>query len=176
MVSAEPSIETHHFSDDGLVPNNPTLALIVISGAVTGAACNEQTIIQRFAANGWCGAWINGIYPFHHYHARSHEVLVIARGWARVQFGGASGPILALRAGDAVLIPAGVGHCRGDSSTDLVVVGAYPAGQEDWDLKRATAADHALALAEIPHVPLPPRDPLGGLNGPVLSVWWDKER
>ncbi len=171
MAAPEQAIETYHLTDDGLVPNNSALALIVIRAALEGDACNEQAIIQRLAANGWRGAWINGIYPFHHYHARSHEVLVISRGWARVQFGGTQGPILALQAGDGVVIPAGVGHRRNAASADLIVVGAYPAGQEDWDLKRPTVAEHALALTEIPHVMLPPRDPFGGLDGPVVSVW-----
>ena len=63
-------------------------------------------------------------------------------------------------AGDAVAIPAGVGHCliAGD---DLVVVGAYPEGQ-DWDLCRATEADRAKALENIPWVPLPKLDPVFG--------------
>ena len=42
-----------------------------------------------FAANGWGhGQWRNGIFPFVHYHSMIHEALGIARGRARVRFGG----------------------------------------------------------------------------------------
>ena len=164
-------IETHHLADDGLVPNNPALPLIMMTGVLAASERDASAIIARLAGNGWRGAWVNGIYPFHHYHARSHEVLVIAAGSARVQFGGPSGPALTLAAGDAVVIPAGVGHCRLSASPDFSVVGAYPAGQEDWDLKRATADEHAQALRDIPHVPLPMRDPLGGATGAVVESW-----
>jgi uncharacterized protein YjlB len=74
-------------------------------------------------------------------------------------------------AGDAVAIPAGVGHCR-LCEDDLVVVGAYPEGQE-WDLCRATEADCAKALENIPWVPLPQRDPVLGLEGPMMTCWAD---
>ncbi|MEZ5844716.1 MAG: cupin domain-containing protein [Hyphomicrobiaceae bacterium] len=164
-------IETHLLPDDGLVPNNPRLPLIVMAGVVGPDQRGAAAIIARLGANGWRGAWVNGIYPFHHFHARAHEVLVVARGTARVQFGGASGPVVDLAAGDAVVIPAGVGHCRRAASADLSVVGAYPAGQEDWDLKRATVADHARALREIADVALPARDPLDGDGGAVVK-WW----
>ncbi len=164
-------IETHHLADNGLVPNNPALPLIVMTGVIAASERDASAIIARLAANGWRGAWVNGIYPFHHYHARSHEVLVIAAGSARVQFGGPSGPTLDLSAGDAVVIPAGVGHCCKSASADFSVVGAYPVGQEDWDLKRPTADDHAQALSEIPLVPLPERDPLGGVTGAVVEAW-----
>jgi uncharacterized protein YjlB len=166
-VSAAPvNVEQLLLADDGLVPNNAALALLVYRRAVVAVGLDtEAAIIAGLAANGWGGAWVDGIYPFHHYHARSHEVLVFARGDADVQLGGPSGPVLRLAAGDAVLIPAGVGHRRIAASADLSVVGAYPAGQEDWDLKRATAADRALALTEIPRVARPPCDPIRG-GGP----------
>jgi uncharacterized protein YjlB len=163
----KPPIETHLFPDDGLVPNNPRLALKLYRRALDVTMRDpEAAIIAHFAANGWGGAWVDGIYPFQHYHARCHEVLGIARGEARVQLGGPAGPVLALTAGDAVLIPAGVGHCRMGASSDFSVVGAYPAGQEAYDLKRATVADHAAAIPEIPLVPLPALDPVLGAGPP----------
>jgi uncharacterized protein YjlB len=159
-------------ADDGLVPNNAALSLRLYRGALAEAAANpgsrraEAAIIEHFARNGWGGAWIDGVYPFHHYHARSHEVLGLARGRVDVQFGGLHGPIVRLEAGDAVLIPAGVGHCCKQASPDLSVVGAYPAGQEDWDMKRATPAARAIALGEIPFVELPLHDPVFGGDPP----------
>jgi uncharacterized protein YjlB len=64
-------------------------------------------------------------------------------------------------AGDVVLIPAGVGHCRLDMSGDLSVVGAYPEGQEA-DLRRDTAGDFRGAAEHIAKVPPPQRDPVTG--------------
>ena len=86
-------------------------------------------------SNGWGGSWRNGIFPFHHYHSTSHEVLGIARGSARVRFGGEKGQTVEVAAGDVVVIPAGVGHKNEGSSPDLLVIGAYPEGR-DYDLCR----------------------------------------
>ncbi|MFM9938061.1 MAG: hypothetical protein ACKVP7_01030 [Hyphomicrobiaceae bacterium] len=151
--------ERHDLRDDGLVPNNSARPLVVYRAALpTGS---PERIIKHFAANGWSNAWVNGIYPFHHYHATAHEVLGLAVGWAEVQFGGASGPIVRVEAGDAVLIPAGVGHCRRAASGDLTVVGAYPGGA-DWDLQRATPEARLASLPLIARVPMWPRDPVLG--------------
>lgn len=156
------AIERLKFNPDGLIPNNPVLAFKAYRGALDLAGSEpEQTIIRHFAANGWGDAWINGIYPFQHYHATAHEVLGIARGRALVQFGGPNGLHLEVAAGDAVLIPAGVGHCGLDASGDLSVVGAYPEGQTA-DLRRDRAADFKGAAERIAEVDLPRLDPVTG--------------
>ena len=165
--------ETYLIRDDGTIPNNDRLPLVVyrsvVEELVPGNA--ESRFKELFAQHGWGGMWVNGIYPFHHYHACAHEVLGIAAGRADVQFGGASGPVLTVAAGDAVVIPAGVGHCRRGVAPDLVVIGAYPRGQEDWDLKRATEAERSQALNEIPKVPMPAMDPITGRSGGLLDLW-----
>ncbi len=155
-------MDSVHFAADGLIPNNPVLPLICYRGAlkVDGGEA-EQAIIRHFARHGWGDAWINGIYPFQHYHATAHEVLGIAKGKALVQFGGPGGPQMEVSAGDVVLIPAGVGHCRLDMSGDLSVVGAYPEGQSA-DLRRDNARDFRGAEAQIAEVPLPRLDPVTG--------------
>src|SRR5436309_3433095 len=120
------TIEEHFFADDGRVPNNPALPLIVYRGALeTGPRC-AALCEQLFADNGWGGAWRNGIYTHHHYHSTAHEVLGIAAGWVRVRLGGETGRTVDLHAGDAAVIPAGVAHKNKGASPDLVVVGAYP--------------------------------------------------
>ncbi|MGE3918318.1 MAG: cupin [Hyphomicrobiaceae bacterium] len=158
-----PRIELHRLSDDGLVPNNDRVPLVVYRGALAAETCTDSHFEALFARHGWSNAWVNGIYPFHHYHATVHEVLGLARGRADVQFGGPSGPIVPVAAGDAVLIPAGVGHCRRSASRDLCVVGAYPGGA-DWDLVRAIPEARAAALALLARVPPPSTDPV--LGGP----------
>ena len=96
-------------------------------------------------------------------------MLGIARGRAEVRFGGARGRTLAVTAGDAVVIPAGVGHKREAASPDLLVVGAYPDGRA-WDLCRDDAGGIARARASLASVPLPARDPVtGGPPWPMLS-------
>lgn len=160
--AAPPETEEHLLLDDGLVPNNAHFPLTVYRGAFeAGDTRAEARIEAQFAKNGWSGGWVNGIYPFHHYHATAHEVLGLARGWAEVQFGGPKGPSITVEAGDVVLIPAGVGHCRIDASDDLSVVGAYPGGTS-WDTKRATPAERLASLPLIAMVPRWPTDPVTG--------------
>jgi uncharacterized protein YjlB len=168
-----PGVESYPLSDDGVVPNNPRLPLVLYRAAIPDAGASDAAgrIERLFHSHGWRGSWVDGIYPFHHYHALSHEVLGIARGTVRVQFGGSSGPVFDLTAGDAAAIPAGVAHCCLEANDDLSVVGAYPAGQENWDMKRDTAAERATALAQIPAVPLPLQDPIFGDEGPLLALW-----
>jgi uncharacterized protein YjlB len=168
-VGSDTHIETIWLDDDGLIPNNASLPLIVYRRAfLAGDADAEERIEALFAANGWSGAWVNGIYPFHHYHATTHEVLGLARGRVQVQFGGPSGPVLDVASGDAVMIPAGVGHCRLSPSVNLSVVGAYPGGT-DWDLCRATSEEYQAALPLIAAVTAPARDPILGPDGPACQ-------
>ena len=117
------------FADDGEIPNNPTLPFVHYRSPVrlTQAPDPAAVLEELFESNGWGGSWRNGIYDFLHYHSGTHEVLGIARGHARVRFGGRNGKIVALRAGDVVILPAGTGHQRVSASRDLLVVGAYTA-------------------------------------------------
>ncbi len=162
-----PKVQQHLLKDDGTVPNNPRLALTLYGQVLVPG--DAHRIEQLFASNGWSNAWVNGIYPFHHYHATTHEVLGIAAGSARVQFGGPSGPIVEVTAGDAVMIPAGVGHCRLSHASGLVVVGAYPGGS-DWDLRRANPADYQSGLPLIAKVADPVSDPIFGADGPACRA------
>jgi uncharacterized protein YjlB len=167
-------MEAYVLADDGLIPNNAKLPLVLYRPALAPEGLSsepERAFEALFRSNGWRGAWVDGIYDFDHYHSTAHEVLGMAKGTARVQFGGPEGPVLDLTAGDAVVIPAGVGHCLIEGE-DLVVVGAYPDGQ-DWDLCRASASDRTKALENIPWVPLPKLDPVFGPAGPVLALWID---
>ena len=160
------------FHDDGVVPNNPHLPLLYYRGCIdlSGTAHPEPVIETLFAKNGWGDMWRNGIYPYAHYHSAIHEALGIARGRAKVRFGGAAGAVLDLAAGDVAVLPAGTGHQRIAASRDFLVVGAYPA-QGTYDLCRATPAEHARAKALIPTVPLPDADPVYGRDGPLPKFW-----
>jgi hypothetical protein len=73
-----------------LIPNHPTLDFIHYRSAVRLRGSDDPAAVLEvlFEKNGWGGAWRNGIYDYVHYHPRTHEVLGLASGTARVQFGG----------------------------------------------------------------------------------------
>ena len=163
------SIETHVFADDGTVPNN-RLPLVLYRGALSSDGDLAARCEEMFEANGWPGAWRNGIYGHHHYHSTAHEVLGIARGSARVRLGGENGATVELRQGDVVVIPAGVAHKRENASADLLVVGSYPQGQRP-DICRAEAGSHDKAAANVAKVALPASDPVTGRADPLIDCW-----
>jgi uncharacterized protein YjlB len=160
---------TFKFADDGKIPNNPTLPLLVYRDAFE-AEDGVASCKALFVSNGWGGVWVNGIFSYHHYHSNAHEALGIARGSATVIFGGEQGEQLDLVAGDIVVIPAGVGHCRVTSSIDLRVVGAYPLGQSP-DLRTGDPSERPAVLTRIHAVALPTTDPVYGPGGPLLTHW-----
>src|SRR5436309_1131237 len=164
-----PKVETYRFVDDGTVPNN-SLPLVVYRGALEESGDRAAACERMFDRNGWPGAWRNGIYGHHHYHSTAHEVLGIAAGHARVRRGGESGQSIELRAGDVVVIPAGVAHKRESASPDLLVIGSYPRGQSP-DHCRAEPGIHDAAVGRIARVPLPVADPVTGGAAPLLECW-----
>jgi uncharacterized protein YjlB len=117
------------FSPDGYIPNSPRLPLLLYRRAVRLAReWDPAALIEAiFNANGWGKAWRNGIYDYVHYHPRIHEALGVARGSATLRLGGNTGRTVTVRAGDVVVIPAGVGHECLNAGTTFLVVGAYPA-------------------------------------------------
>ena len=160
------------FADDGVTPNNPKLPFVIYKGAVRLAGATDPAAVFEvlFAANRWGDSWRNGIYNYLHYHSRIHEVLGIARGQARVRFGGNDGKELDVKAGDVAILPAGTGHQLVMTSEDLLVVGAYPPAGT-YDLCRGTPEEHERALKSIPKVPLPKSDPVYGAAGPLTRLW-----
>jgi len=173
VVSDDIEPLTFIFADDGLVPNNP-MPFLVYRGAVDVANAHpEKTIEGLFGANGWGEMWRNGVYDFLHYHATVHEALGVARGHARVRFGGDQGREFDIAAGDVAILPAGTGHQCISSSADFCVVGAYPPGPA-MDLVRPSKEAHAKALNTIPKVAVPKTDPVRGADGPLVRLWKKK--
>ena len=162
--------ETALFKDDGVIPNN-RLHLLLYRGVLPIDAADPATrVVQLFAANNWTNSWRNGIYPFHHYHSTSHEVLGVYRGLATVRLGGEQGNDFIVRVGDVIVIPAGVGHKNLGASDDFGVVGAYPDGR-DWDLLTGKPGERPQADKNIASLPLPEADPVYGAEGPLRSIW-----
>jgi len=133
------------FADDGLVPNNPMPLLIYKRAIDVGNDHPEKTIEGLFGANGWGDMWRNGVYDYLHYHSTVHEALGVARGHARLRFGGDRGREFQIAAGDVAILPAGTGHQCLSASPDFSVVGAYPPGAK-MQITRPTPENHAMAL------------------------------
>jgi uncharacterized protein YjlB len=158
------------FADDGIVPNNP-LPLLVYQRAVdVGNDHPEKTVEGLFGANGWGQMWRNGVYDYLHYHATVHEALGVARGHARVRFGGDAGEEIEMSAGDVAILPAGTGHQCLSASKNFCVIGAYPPGP-GMHVTLPTPENHAKALKTIPAVKLPRTDPVTGEDGALLTLW-----
>jgi uncharacterized protein YjlB len=155
------------FDDDGAIPNSRLPLLVYRDAVPTDAAAIEQ----MFGANRWPPAWRNGVHPFHHFHSTAHEVLGVARGEASVLFGGPGGTVLKVRAGDVVVVPAGVAHCNQGQSSDLLIVGAYPDNAPNPDLRRGKPGEHDPAKRAADAVPLPAADPVDGVGGALPRLW-----
>jgi uncharacterized protein YjlB len=158
------------FEDDGIVPNNP-LPFLLYKQAISVANDHpEQTIEGLFAANGWGQMWRNGVYDYLHYHATVHEALGVARGHARVKFGGIRGKEIEIAAGDVAVLPAGAGHQCLSASKDFCVIGAYPPGPK-MHITLPTPENHRKALKTVPQVKVPTSDPVLGEKGPLVRLW-----
>lgn len=168
LNAVEPQI--HHFEDDGDIPNNPRLPLICYPQVIVEEDRFSAPVLEEmFAANGWPDSWRNGVYPFPHYHAQAHEVLGCYGGRAKVRLGGMNGIVQEIRAGDVVILPAGVGHENLGASADFAVVGSYPEGQSP-DMCRGGGRPEGV-LEAIHRVPLPAADPVLGGGGGTTNLW-----
>jgi uncharacterized protein YjlB len=145
------------------VPNSRLPVLIFRSVLAPGARNKANTFRERFRKSQWTGLWTDTIFDYTHFHSNAHEALGIAEGKVTVRLGGDSGRIFRLKAGDMLVLPAGVGHRRIGDDSGLKVIGAYPRGQSDFDMKRE---GHAR-----PNAPLPKTDPFYGEGGPVVRIW-----
>ncbi|WP_042197265.1 cupin domain-containing protein [Paenibacillus camerounensis] len=161
------AIEAFTLPQDGLLPNNPALPVIVYTGALRN---QPERTEQIFNDNGWLNSWVSGVFSYHHYHSNAHEVLGVMSGTASLQLGGDAGRTLEVSAGDVLVLPAGTAHKLLQSSAGFRVAGAYPGGA-DYNTRRATPEDLAAALPEIAEVPLPDSDPVYGKAGPLPEAW-----
>jgi uncharacterized protein YjlB len=165
-----PDVAAKRLRSEAAFPNS-RLPLLIYTKAIVLAGNDPAAVVEKvFEANGWCGSWRNGIYPYHHYHSTAHEVLGVYCGSAMVQFGGDNGVVVELEAGDLVVIPAGVAHKNLGAPQEFGVVGAYPQGQ-DWDMNYGKPGERPKADENISKVPLPKTDPVYGSAGPLLGLW-----
>lgn len=157
-----------------VIPNNPNFPVVLMRSVLAADMPDMAEAFEKaFKAQAWQGLWWDGIYDYHHFHSTAHEVLGIAAGQVTVRLGGEeTGRNVDLKAGDLVVLPAGTGHKKLQASDDLLVVGAYPPGQEP-DLCRHIADDPGI-VHRIAGLPAPRQDPFYG-DGPLTILWSEKK-
>lgn len=164
-----------YFRENGSIPNNAVLPVLVYRKVLAASVADkDKKFQQHFERSGWKGIWKNGLYDYHHFHSTSHEALGVANGSAEVQLGGEGGKTVRLEAGDLIVFPAGTGHKRLSASDNLVIMGAYPDGQQHYDICRDEGSRPEAMAAIIAAVPLPDSDPFYGEDGPLLRSWTGK--
>ncbi len=173
-VAPMDGVEVHEFrfDDDGRVPNNPALPVVLMRGAL-GAGAPPDAVTARLEASGWGGTWVWRVFDYHHYHPNAHEALAVASGRASLMLGGPQGERVEVEAGDVVVLPAGTGHCQIEASHDFRICGAYPPGQEDYETIRAREPHKGAVLERIANVARPASDPIYGADGPLMRAWGD---
>lgn len=164
----EPTL--YQLDANGEIPNNPRLPLLLYRQLFSEADDLKEQFEQAFKENKWGGSWVNGVFDYHHYHSTAHEVLGVLSGTATIIFGGPGGKEVDVKAGDMAVLPAGTGHCRKSASHDFSVIGAYPEGQEDYDIC-TEKDDPADKKKNIEKVAMPAADPVAGKSGPLMRQW-----
>ncbi|WP_413042676.1 cupin domain-containing protein [Pseudomonas sp. YJ42] len=169
MTSSAPQPEQLRFSSDGRTPNSPHPVLIYRQLPLAGGDYADA-FENLFGSHLWSAQWRAGVYDYHHFHSTAHEVLGVSRGSARLMLGGEQGQEVAVQAGDALVLPAGTGHCQLSASDDFEVVGGYPVEQQ-YDLLRPDEASHDEAQARALKVGVPVSDPIAGTQGALVDLW-----
>jgi len=162
--------EEFYFKDDGLIPNSKYPLLVYQQAFIQRDRQGGDWLEEKFASNNWRNSWRWGVYPFHHYHSNTHEVLGVFSGNALLHMGGEKGQKMQVKAGDILVIPAGVGHKCLSHSGDFTVLGAYPDGLSP-DLKRGEKEERPEANKNLTLVKLPEADPLLGDKDGLRKLW-----
>lgn len=160
----------YQLDENGRIPNNPKLPLLLYRQLFEQTDGLKQQFKKAFQENQWGGSWVNGVFDYHHYHSTAHEVLGVISGMATIIFGGPGGKEVEVKAGDMAILPAGTGHCRKSASSDFSVIGAYPKGQEDYDIC-TEKDDPDEKKKNIEKVAVPSADPVGGPHGLLMKHW-----
>lgn len=153
------------FSDDGIVPNDPVFPVVVMAATVLMDAVSARAV---YCKNRWGGTWEDTVPDFTRYPPDAHEVLTCIEGWGDVQIGGSKGRTFRLTPGDSIVLCAG---SRVQASTDFLVAGAYPAGQENPEIGAATKENHDGMPERNAQVPLPPNCPIESAHGATIQAW-----
>lgn len=161
---------THQLGDDGRFPNSRFPVLVYENAVELPPNDPAYGFESLFADHGWTPSWRDTIFTRHHYHSTAHEAVGVFRGHARLQLGGDNGIVVNVKAGDALVIPAGVAHRRIQASKDFACVGAYPEGTSP-DALYGKPSERPNADRNIEAVGVPRADPVEGRSGPMTGMW-----
>jgi uncharacterized protein YjlB len=87
-----------------------------------------------------------------------------------VVLGGPNGHPVTLRAGDVVVIPAGVAHRNLRQTDNLLVIGAYPGGAA-YNTRRGNPAELEEVTRAVGRVGVPGFDPVAGEDARLRQLW-----
>lgn len=122
-------------------------------------------------------------------HSSLTKLAGVFQGSSELVFGeGVSDPVgtgvrCLVRAGDVVVVPAGVGHASvsktegaGEQPSDeseYRYVGVYPEGSPvyKYEIGKKALEENIGLAEEVAAVPLPQTDPIFGLDGPLMRIW-----
>ena len=112
--------ETLPFGPNGRVPNSRYPVLIHRGAVAAGPGVDLADAIEAtFRRHDWLNNWRErGVYDYPHFHSTTHEALGMARGPITLRLGGEGGAVVAMEAGDILVLPAGTSHTRLDHSPD----------------------------------------------------------
>ncbi|KZT25550.1 hypothetical protein NEOLEDRAFT_1133526 [Neolentinus lepideus HHB14362 ss-1] len=169
-------IETYYIPRHGFIPNSdPTSKPLIYYKSLFQKGASKAAIKDHINSLKVVEAqWTYTMYPTTHFHTTSHEAIIVLSGGALLLFGGESNPArveLEVKAGDALLIPAGVSHKQvkeiGLEVFDMM--GAYPVNAEHWDMCYGLK-EEGNTEARIKQLDWFTKDPFYGENGPAVKV------
>lgn len=125
----------------------------------------------RHLVNGWDVQWMGTVQNRLHFHSTAHEALAVADGSAVMRFGGPRrGFRRTVKAGDIIIIPAGVAHAAERTTKTFRVIGMYPAEQY-YDMRYGSPNEYEAVCLNIRKLQKPLCDPFFGVDGPLLDHW-----
>jgi len=157
----------------GGVPNNKLPVMIYHRVIPPNIVDNADYLEHLFRSNGWPPQWRYPVYTFTHFHSNTHEALGVFAGTARLPLGGENGKIIEVKAGDVLLLPAGIGHKQISADEEFMLVGAYPPEMKA-DLCHDEPAQLTARTKAVVAVPLPATDPVTGHNEGSMITWHQK--
>jgi uncharacterized protein YjlB len=124
------------FENPADVPNSRLTVLIFRSVLVPGIPAKPDLFRKRFrkAGGAVCGQTRSSITRI--FIRTRMKFWEFIEGKVTVRLGGEQGRLFRLKAGDMLLLPPGVGHRRVGDDKGLKLIGAYPRGQSNYDMKR----------------------------------------
>lgn len=132
-------LSSHQIPAHNLIPNTSIQShpLLVYHSCFPSSATPSNIESHLKSIGVIVPQWRYSMYQTTHFHSTTHEVLVISKGAATLLFGGEENPEkveVKVEKGDAIIVPAGVGHRLLEG--DLEMVGSYPKEAKQWNVSQ----------------------------------------